>query len=66
MELREVVKERRSVLGLSQLDLSEMAGISLATVKDIERGVGNPSMKTVTKILEVLGLEMDFRIRRIS
>ena len=28
-----------------------MAGISLATVKDIERGTGNPSMRTVTKIL---------------
>lgn len=66
MDLREVVKERRSVLGISQLDLAEMAGISLATVKDIERGAGNPSMKTVTKILEVLGLEMLFRIRSIE
>lgn len=64
MNLREVVKDRRSVLGISQLDLAEMAGISLATVKDIERGAGNPSMKTVAKILEVLGLEMEFRIRK--
>lgn len=64
MDLREVVKERRSVLGISQIDLAEMAGISLATIKDIERGVGNPSMKTLTRILEVLGLEMEFRIRR--
>ena len=46
MNLREVVKERRGVLGISQIDLAEMAGISLATVKDIERGAGNPSMKT--------------------
>lgn len=66
MNLREVVKERRGVLGISQLDLAEMADISLATVKDIERGVGNPSMKTVTRILEVLGLEMQFRIRSIE
>ena len=41
MNLREVVKERRGVLGISQIDLAEMAGISLATVKDIERGAGN-------------------------
>ena len=61
-----MVKERRGVLGISQLDLAEMAGISLATVKDIERGAGNPSMKTVKKILEVLGLEMLFRIRTIE
>ena len=66
MDLREVVKERRGVLGISQLDLAEMAGVSLATVKDIERGAGNPSMKTVKKILEVLGLEMQFRIRTIE
>ena len=65
MDLREVVKERRGVLGISQIDLAEMAGISLATVKDIERGMGNPSMKTVTRILEVLGMEMDFHIRTI-
>ena len=43
-----------------------LAGISLATVQDIERGAGNLSMKTVTKILEVLGLEMQFRIRTIE
>ena len=66
MDLRDVVKERRGVLGISQIDLAEMAGISLATVKDIERGVGNPSMKTVTRILEVLGMEIEFRIRRIE
>jgi len=64
MDLRGAVKERRAVLGISQLDLAEVAGISLATVKDIERGAGNPSMKTVTRILEVLGMEMEFRIRR--
>ena len=28
MGLREVVKERRGVLGISQIDLAEMAGIS--------------------------------------
>jgi DNA-binding XRE family transcriptional regulator len=66
MNLREVIKERRGVLGISQIDLAEMAGISLATVKDIERGAGNPSMKTVMRILEVLGLEMEFHIRSIK
>ncbi len=65
MNLREVVKERRGILGISQIDLAEMAGISPATVKDIERGMGNPSMKTVTRILEVLGMDMDFNIRTI-
>lgn len=62
--LSDVIKERRGKLHLSQADLAEMAGVSLATVKDIERGKGNPSIRTVEKLLEVLGLEMVFHIRQ--
>ena len=64
MELNEVIKSRRKVLAISQLDLAEMAEVSLATVKDIERGKGNPALSTVNKLLGVLGLEMDFKIRK--
>lgn len=64
MGLNEVIKSRRKVLAISQLDLAEMAEVSLATVKDIERGKGNPSLSTVNKLLGVLGLEMDFKIRK--
>lgn len=64
MVLSDIIKSRRAKLRLSQVDLAEMAGVSLATVKDIERGKGNPSIQTVEKILEVLGLEMEFRIRQ--
>ncbi len=64
MDFRETMISRRTHLGISQLDLSEMAGISLATIKDIERGKGNPSLKTIDKILEVLGLEIIFEIKR--
>ena len=64
MELNEVIKSRRKVLAISQLDLAEMAEVSLATVKDIERGKGNPSLSTVNKLLGVMGLEMDFKIRK--
>ena len=64
MELNQVIKSRRKVLAISQLDLAEMAEVSLATVKDIERGKGNPSLSTVNKLIGVLGLEMDFKIRK--
>lgn len=64
MELKDVMKERRKLLRITQLDLAEMAEISLATVKDIERGKGNPSLSTVHRILEVLGMEIEYRIRK--
>ena len=64
MTLKDTLKERRSILKISQSDLSEMANVSLATVKDIERGKGNPSIQTVEKILAVLGMEMTYRLRQ--
>lgn len=62
MNLDEIIKNRRKTLAISQQDLAEMAGIGLATLKDIERGKGNPSMATVSKIMEVLGMEIVFKV----
>ena len=56
-----IIKERRAQLGISQQDLAEFAGVGIATVKDIERGAANPSLFTLQKLMEVLGLEMVFR-----
>ena len=64
MSLSEVIKNRRKTLAISQQDLAEMAGIGLATIKEIERGKGNPSMATVSKIMEVLGMEIEFKVRQ--
>lgn len=64
MDLKEVMKSRRKTLSISQLDLAEMAEVSLATVKDIERDKGNPSLATVNKIIEVLGMEIIFQVRQ--
>lgn len=63
MELRDVMKHRREFLSLTQLDLAEMAEVGLSTVKDIERGKGNPALNTINKILDVLGIEIEYRIR---
>lgn len=64
MNIAEVIKNRRKTLAISQQDLAEMAGIGLATIKDIERGRGNPSLKTVSKIMDVLGMEIAFMVHR--
>ena len=64
MNLAEIIKNRRKTLAISQQDLAEMAGIGLATIKDIERGKGNPSIGTVSKIMEVLGMEIEFKVRQ--
>lgn len=65
MDIASILKERRSFLRISQLDLAEMSQVSLATIKDIERGKGNPSLQTIIKILDILGMELDCRIKKM-
>ena len=64
MELKDIMKGRRETLSLTQQDLAEMSQVGLATIKDIERGKGNPALNTVKKILDVLGIEIEYRIRQ--
>lgn len=64
MELMDIMKQRRETLALTQQDLAEMSQVGLATIKDIERGKGNPALITVKKILDVLGIEIEYRIRK--
>jgi transcriptional regulator with XRE-family HTH domain len=63
MVIRDIIKARRRELGISQEDLAGMSGLSLATIKNIERGKGNPSFETITRIMEVLGMEISFDVR---
>ena len=64
MELKDIMKQRREILSLTQQDLAEMAKVGVATIKDIERGKGNPELNTVKKIIEVLGIEIDYKVRQ--
>ena len=64
MGLAQVIKSRRKTLDISQQDLAEMAGIGLATIKNIERGKGNPSIGTVSRIMGVLGMEIEYKVRQ--
>lgn len=64
MELKDIMKQRRETLSLTQQDLAEMSQVGLATIKDIERGKGNPSLSTVKKILDILGLEIQYHVRQ--
>ena len=65
MDVETIIKERRTLLGISQQDLADFSGVGISTVKDLERGVGNPSMKTLKKLLDVVGLEMVLQVKQM-
>lgn len=53
-----VILKRRQELGLRQQELADLAEVGINTLVAIERGVGNPSLKTLERIADVLGLEL--------
>ncbi len=59
-----IIKERRKELGINQQDLADLAGVGINSLVAIERGKGNPSLKTLLRILDVLGLEI--KLARVS
>ena len=48
---------------MTQQDLSDYTELSLRIIKSIESEKGNPSLKTLEKITEVLGLELIMRVK---
>lgn len=57
-EIGRVIKKRRVMLKVSQQSLSEISGISVHALSDIESGKGNPTVKSLNLILETLGLKL--------
>ena len=63
-EFTSALKTRRKMLAITQEHLAELSGISLRTIKEIESGNGNPTFATLSKIADVLGLEIKLEVRQ--
>ena len=62
-EIGKIIQERRDFLNLTQKDIAEISGITFKSISEIELGIRNPSVNTLNKILEVLGLELSVQIK---
>ena len=58
-----LIKERRKILKIRQEDLAEISDVALRTIVLVERGEGNPSLETLLKIAEVLGMELQLNVK---
>ncbi len=65
-ELGKSIKDRRKELRITQPDLAEMAGISVNTLYKIERGQANPTVKVLTKLVDVLGMELKLEVKKLK
>jgi len=62
-EFGKIIKQRRSILNITQKDLSAISGVTLRKLIDIENGLANPTLNTLMKLTEALGLTIDVKVK---
>ncbi|MCZ2484043.1 helix-turn-helix domain-containing protein [Aquirufa antheringensis] len=65
-DIIETLKKRRITLQVNQETLAVLSGVGLRTVKQFESGKGNPTLETIQKLADVLGLEMQLTIKKLE
>ncbi|MDA1029171.1 MAG: helix-turn-helix domain-containing protein [Bacteroidetes bacterium] len=63
-QIGETIKSRRNELEITQPHLAELADVSTNTLYKLERGKGNPTLSVLTKLADVLGLELRLDVKR--
>jgi transcriptional regulator with XRE-family HTH domain len=62
----ERIRAERLRVGITQMDLANLAGLNVANFGRIERGVGNPNIDTLIRIAGVLGVDAADFVRGIT
>ncbi|PHR42492.1 MAG: transcriptional regulator [Fluviicola sp.] len=57
------LKDRREELQVTQETLADISGVGLRTLKQFESGKGNPTLETLTKLTDALGMEVHLQIK---
>ena len=66
MKIQEIgafIAKRRKSLKVNQRELATLCGVSEHALCNLERGIGNPTMKLVSSVASVLGLELKMVVK---
>ena len=63
IKIGKTIKKRRKELSLELKDLQDYSGVNYVSISDIENGKANPTVKTLEKLLDVLGMELDIKVK---
>lgn len=56
----QILRQLRSENGWTQEDLADELGVDRAYISQLERGVKNPSLKTMAKLAKVFNVQVTF------
>ena len=58
--------DARNEAGITQTELSKRTGIAQTDISKLERGNGNPSLKTLKRLAEGLGMTLELKFKPIG
>ena len=64
--LIKTIKQRREMMQVTQESLAELSGVGLRTLNKLESGTANPTLSTLVKLADALGLELCHQVKDIS
>lgn len=64
-KLGKIIHAKRKELGLEIADMCDYSDVSQNSMYNIENGKGNPTLATLEKILDVLGLELCIKTKEV-
>ena len=62
IRIGKIIKKRRMELNLELKDLQDYSGVNYVSISDIENGKANPTIKTLEKLLDVLGMQINIEV----
>jgi DNA-binding XRE family transcriptional regulator len=66
LDLREAIKMMHKIAGRSQAEYARLVGVSPRALIEFERGIGNPTLKAIKKLLAPFALELTLRRKRTT
>lgn len=63
-KIGQLIQQRRDHMHITQKQLAEMADIGINTLYKIETGQANPTLESLQKITDVLGMEITLQVKK--
>lgn len=64
-QIGQLIQDRRDHMRITQKQLADMANIGINTLYKIETGQANPTLESLQKITDILGLEITLQVKKI-
>ncbi|WP_081212296.1 helix-turn-helix domain-containing protein [Salegentibacter sediminis] len=64
-KIGELIQQRRDTMRITQKQLADMADVGINTLYKIETGQANPTLESLQKITDILGMEITLQVKKV-